>query len=117
METKPGNGMFFTNPSPAGGQPNMQGKVVAHRNIRAGEELQIAGWWKKQGTEYKVDKNGQVYMGLKISDPYQKRTNAVAGPPQPPQPAVPQVTPAAGPPQAAQSHQNVGEPFDDDIPF
>lgn len=58
METKLNTGVLFKNNKKSESHPDMKGKI----NIN-GKELEIAGWSKK-------DKNGNVYLSLKVSEPF-----------------------------------------------
>jgi len=60
-ERKPGTGAMFPNDTDNPKAPTMTGVATAHRDIRAGEEIQLAGWKTKS-------KAGKPYMSMKLSD-------------------------------------------------
>jgi uncharacterized protein (DUF736 family) len=65
-EPKPGDVSIFRNVSNNERAPTMKGYAVAHRDIRAGEKLDLAVW--KQ-----TPKNGgDSFFSGKLSDPYQQ---------------------------------------------
>lgn len=60
-EPKPGNGALFTNTHKSKDtHPDRTGYVIAHRDIKAGEKLNLAGWIK----EGRDDK----FLSLSMSD-------------------------------------------------
>ncbi len=65
-ENKPGDVSIFRNVTDNERAPTMKGYAIAHRDIRAGEKLDLAVW--KQ-----TPKNGgDAFLSGKISDPYQQ---------------------------------------------
>jgi len=65
-QPKPGDVSIFHNESNNERAPTMKGYAIAHRDIRAGEKLDLAVW--KQ-----TPKNGgYAYLSGTMSDPYQK---------------------------------------------
>ena len=59
---KPGEGALFKNEQRnADNQPNARGYVVAHRDIKAGEKLELAAW-TRDGAKGK-------FQSLKMGDP------------------------------------------------
>jgi len=65
-ENKPGDVSIFRNVTDNDRAPTMKGYAIAHRDIRAGEKLDLAVW--KQ-----TPKNGgDAFFSGKISDPYQQ---------------------------------------------
>lgn len=61
FEKKPGDGVLFPNDrKETENQPDFTGDVVAHRDIRAGETLRLAGWRKDTA-------RGKL-LSLKMSD-------------------------------------------------
>jgi len=61
-EVKPGDGALFGNKDRATDKhPNATGYVVAHRDIKAGEKLNLAAWTKTSG-------QGK-FQSLRMSDP------------------------------------------------
>ena len=69
-EPRPGEGALFINKrhtgEPEDRSPHREGYIVAHRDIRQGEKLQLAGWIKK--TEGK-----NPLLSLRMSDARPKR--------------------------------------------
>ena len=64
-QAKPGDVSIFRNESNNERAPTMKGYAIPHRDIRAGEKLDLAVW--KQ-----TPKNGgDAFLSGKISDPYQ----------------------------------------------
>ena len=71
-ENKPGTGALFTNDKRGNEKaPDMTGNLTAHRDLKAGEEFQVAMWKTKS-------KAGKSYGSLKSSD---KMNSAQAPPP------------------------------------
>jgi hypothetical protein len=62
-EDKPGDGVLFKNERKTEGDklPDSTGYVLAHRDIKAGERLRLAGWKKKTNS-------GGSLLSLKLSD-------------------------------------------------
>lgn len=61
-EPKPGEGALFKNEQrSADNQPNAKGYVIAHRDIVAGEKLELAAW-TRDGSKGK-------FQSLKMGDP------------------------------------------------
>ena len=60
---KPGFGGLFQNnyKEPGDNKPDRKGSFAAHRDIKAGEEIEIAAWEKQ-------DHNGKPFLSLKVSD-------------------------------------------------
>ena len=65
-EPKPGDVSIFRNVSNNERAPTMKGYAIAHRDIRAGEKLDLAVW--KQSPK----NGGDAFLSGKISDPYQQ---------------------------------------------
>ena len=65
-EPKPGDVSIFRNESNNERAPTMKGYAIAHRDIRAGEKLDLAVW--KQSPK----NGGDAFLSGKISDPYQQ---------------------------------------------
>lgn len=62
FEKRPGDGVLFPNDrKESESQPDFTGDIVAHRDIRAGETLRLAGWRKETN-------GGKKLMSLKMSD-------------------------------------------------
>lgn len=63
-EPSPGDGALFGNKKKEDGdkRPNSTGYVIAHRDIKAGEKLNLAAWTKTSGTG--------KFLSLKMSDPF-----------------------------------------------
>ena len=61
-EPKAGDGTLFENDTAQGNQPAMTGYVLAHRNIQAGEKVNLAGW-RKGGAGGR-----SPFLSLKMSD-------------------------------------------------
>lgn len=60
-EPKPGDGSLFKNDKKtADNHPNATGYIIAHRDIKAGEKLQLAAW-TKDGAKGK-------FQSLRMSD-------------------------------------------------
>jgi uncharacterized protein (DUF736 family) len=71
-EPKPGDCSLFKNDKKGNEKaPDFKGYVMAHRDIKAGEKLELA-MWSRQGTQ-----GGYFYSG-KISDPRPKKEEAPA---------------------------------------
>lgn len=63
-EQKPGYGALFHNDKPKGENPPLyKGTIAAHRDIKAGEQLELAAWLRESQSKLK-------YLSLKMSDPY-----------------------------------------------
>tara|TARA_R110002020_G_scaffold78868_1_gene198141 strand:+ start:43 stop:321 length:279 start_codon:yes stop_codon:yes gene_type:complete len=63
-EPKPGDGSLFKNEyKHADNHPDATGYILAHRDIKAGERLEL-GAWTKEGTKGK-------FQSLRMSDPYE----------------------------------------------
>lgn len=62
-ETREGQGSLFKNKhkEPDDNKPSMKGYVVAHRDIKQGEKIEVAAWTK-------TDRNGERYQSLQLSD-------------------------------------------------
>lgn len=62
-EDKPGDGALFKNERKTEGDkfPDSTGYVLAHRDIKSGERLRLAGWKKKTNS-------GGSLLSLKLSD-------------------------------------------------
>ncbi|HIG58208.1 MAG TPA: hypothetical protein EYF95_04740 [Flavobacteriales bacterium] len=61
-ENKPGSGALFPNDKKGNEKaPDMTGNLCAHRDMKAGEEFQVAMWKTKS-------KAGKPYGSLKASD-------------------------------------------------
>jgi hypothetical protein len=61
-ESKPGSGALFPNDKKGNEKaPDMTGNLTAHRDMKAGEEFQVAMWKTKS-------KAGKPYGSLKSSD-------------------------------------------------
>jgi uncharacterized protein (DUF736 family) len=66
-ETKNGDSAIFKNDKRGNEKaPDMRGYVVAHRDIKAGEKIELA-MWKRD------DKDGGWFYSGKISDPRPKK--------------------------------------------
>lgn len=62
-QEKPGDGTLFKNTKGDGDKsPSMTGYITAHRDIKAGEKVRLAGWTK--GGANGKDK----FLSLKMSD-------------------------------------------------
>ena len=61
-EPRDGDGTLYENDRKEGRQPDYSGWVLAHRDIKAGEKLNLAGWWKG-GLEGRAK-----FLSLKMSD-------------------------------------------------
>ena len=62
FEKKPGDGVLFPNErKESEKQPDFTGDITAHRDIKAGETLRLAGWRK-------TTNGGKKLMSLKMSD-------------------------------------------------
>lgn len=63
-EPNPGDGALFANKrkEPGDKRPEATGYVIAHRDIKAGEKLNLAAWTKTSGTG--------KFQSLKMSDPF-----------------------------------------------
>ena len=59
-EPKPGDGSLFQNEKRTEKSPDRTGYVVAHRDIKAGEKLNLAGWIK-EGSKGK-------FLSIRMSD-------------------------------------------------
>lgn len=59
-EPKPGDGILFVNEKKTEKSPDRTGYVIAHRDIKAGEKLNLAGWVKS-------GRSGQ-FLSLRMSD-------------------------------------------------
>lgn len=59
-EPKLGDGALFQNEKKSDKSPDRTGYVIAHRNIEAGEKLNLAGWIKGSG-----DKK---FLSIRMSD-------------------------------------------------
>jgi hypothetical protein len=60
-ENRPGDGVLFPNENRnKDTSPTMTGFVIAHRDIKAGEKLNLAAWTKQARTKF---------LSLKMSDP------------------------------------------------
>ena len=58
---KPGQGSLFPNDrKQSDNHPDYTGKILAHRDIKAGEELRLAAWSKQGGKGY--------FYSLSLSD-------------------------------------------------
>ena len=68
-EDKDGDGTIFVAHDAEGNQPVRTGYILAHRDIRAGERVRLAGWLAryKDGGLVK-DKHGNSILNLKMSD-------------------------------------------------
>tara|TARA_Y100000310_G_scaffold318285_1_gene372157 strand:+ start:2157 stop:2411 length:255 start_codon:yes stop_codon:yes gene_type:complete len=75
FEHKLGQGSLFPNNQKGENLPSMKGKIKAHRDIREGELLEIAGWTKT--------KDGTKWLSLKLSDPYRQEAKQEAPQPEP----------------------------------
>jgi len=61
-EPNPGDGALFGNKNRTTDKhPNATGYVIAHRDIKAGEKLNLAAWTKTSGTG--------KFQSLRMSDP------------------------------------------------
>lgn len=70
-EPRPGDGALFRNEhKTADNHPSAKGYVVAHRDIKAGERLELAAWTKESA-------KGR-FQSLKLSDPRERRDTPVA---------------------------------------
>lgn len=70
-EPRPGDGALFKNEYKTDDRhPNAKGYVIAHRDIRAGERLELAAWTK--------DSAKGKFQSLKLSDAREKRDTPVA---------------------------------------
>jgi uncharacterized protein (DUF736 family) len=70
-EPKLGDGVLFENDRKTSDkQPDARGYVVAHRNIKAGERLELAAWNKSSSRG--------AFQSLKMSDPREKQDKPVA---------------------------------------
>ena len=61
-EARNGDGTLYQNDRKEGNQPDYSGWVLAHRDIAAGEKLNLAGWWKG-GADGRAK-----FLSLKMSD-------------------------------------------------
>lgn len=61
-EARNGDGTLYENDRKEGRQPDYSGWIIAHRDIKAGEKLNLAGWWKG-GLEGRAK-----FLSLKMSD-------------------------------------------------
>lgn len=61
-EPRDGDGSLFPNDRKTGKQPDMSGNIIAHRDVKAGEAVNLAGWWKG-GSEGRAQ-----FLSLKMSD-------------------------------------------------
>ena len=97
-EPNPGQGFLFPNKDRTNDkQPNAKGYVIAHRDIREGERLDLAAWTKE-------DRNGNRYQSLKMQDVYKAAGSDAQG----------------GQPQAGEGGGQAPSPtppLDDEIPF
>ena len=59
-EPKPGDGVLFQNEKKSDKAPDRTGYVLAHRDIKAGEKLNLAGWIK-EGAKGK-------FLSIRMSD-------------------------------------------------
>lgn len=67
-EAKPGDGALFANKNRTTDKhPNATGYVIAHRDIKAGEKLNLAAWTKTGGTG--------KFQSLRMSDPRTREEN------------------------------------------
>lgn len=66
-ENQKGSVFLFMNKEKQGFQPDYRGTLKVMVDLRAGEELDIAGW-KKQ------DKNGNPYLACNVQDKYKPKT-------------------------------------------
>ena len=57
-----GDGTLYQNDRKEGNQPDYNGWVLSHRDVKAGEKLSLAGWWKGG-----ADGRAQ-FLSLKMSD-------------------------------------------------
>ena len=65
-EPKPGEGALFKNEhKTADNHPGAKGYIVAHRDIKKGERLELASWTR--------DSAKGKFQSLKMSDPRQRR--------------------------------------------
>lgn len=65
-EPRPGDGALFKNEHKTDDKhPNAKGYIVAHRNIKAGERLELAAWTKPGGKG--------PFQSLRMSDPRPKK--------------------------------------------
>lgn len=93
-EQKPGQGTLWRNTfKTADNHPDAKGTIMAHRDIREGEVLDLAAWTKTKH-------DGEKFQSLKMSDKREKKSQA----PKPPQYQYPQAEPEV-------------QPLDDEIPF
>lgn len=70
-EPKPGDGTLFKNEHKTSeSHPGARGYVIAHRDIKKGERLELASW-TKDGSKGK-------FQSLRLSDPREKRDTPVA---------------------------------------
>ena len=68
-ENRPGDGALFKNEHRTTDKhPNATGFIVAHRDIKAGERLNLAAWTKSSA-------KGK-FQSIKMSDPREKREPA-----------------------------------------
>lgn len=69
-QDKPGDGTLFVNTNkekPT--QPDRTGFVLAHRDIKAGERVRLAGWLATRQDGSKVtDRQGNPILNIKMSD-------------------------------------------------
>tara|TARA_Y100000310_G_scaffold163284_1_gene163126 strand:- start:436 stop:690 length:255 start_codon:yes stop_codon:yes gene_type:complete len=78
-EARNGDGTLYQNDRKEGNQPDYGGWVLAHRDIAAGEKLNLAGWWKG-GADGRAK-----FLSLKMSD-VRGRPDEAAPPQQPDDP-------------------------------
>jgi len=72
-QEKPGDGVLFQNTKGTSDKsPSHTGYITAHRDIKAGEKLRLAGW--RKGGE-----NGKAkFLSLKMSDEQRRETETPA---------------------------------------
>lgn len=91
FEQKPGQGSLFKNKKEKESQPDYRGTLIADRDYRAGDKIELASW-------VKTPKNGgEKFMSLSISKPREDRPTQT---------------------HASASHGSaMGDDMDDGIPF
>lgn len=65
FEQKPGQGTLFKNKKEKDSQPDYRGSVIADRDYREGDKIELASWVKTPA------KGGEKFLSLSISKPRQ----------------------------------------------
>lgn len=87
FEQKPGQGSLFKNKKEKDSQPDYRGTLIADRDYKAGDKIELAAW-------VKTPKNGgEKFMSLSISKPREEK------------------------PAQTYASRTAGEDFDSDAPF